>query len=253
MSDVYLVSLHLAKYTSTTFRKQIAFVFRCTTILRISKNLKEPNEYEFVSFWPFRVLIFLKLLVHLKTKAVCFRNVVFVYSLTIWEVQMRISDISYVTPFCKNWTVHAGTAELLVFSLLTCVPYGSELSARRPDRFTTAKVPRYALGSRLDGWQSRSGRFVATASRTAYCLDCIPSALSRPRCKAPVKIFLSVSLYAWCNSSPERVFMKFGIVEFNIRLASHSCNSSVTAREDYPEFLWTSEHMPQNCYTVFVS
>jgi hypothetical protein len=35
-------------YRNTTFRKQTAFVFRCSTILRISSNLKAPKTYKFI-------------------------------------------------------------------------------------------------------------------------------------------------------------------------------------------------------------
>ena len=49
--------------------------------------------YEFVGFGSCSMLLILKTVVHLKTKAVCCWNVVFVHSVTIVKVQIDISDI----------------------------------------------------------------------------------------------------------------------------------------------------------------
>jgi hypothetical protein len=65
-----------------------------------------PLTYEFVGFGSFIFLLFLKLLVHLKTKAFCLRNVVFVKSVTMENVQIHMSDPSRVTPLSQNYSVH---------------------------------------------------------------------------------------------------------------------------------------------------
>jgi hypothetical protein len=56
-------------------------------------------------FWSFSLLLIRKIVVHLKTKAVCFRNVVFIYSVTIEKVEIYIRDISHVTPLFKNCSI----------------------------------------------------------------------------------------------------------------------------------------------------
>ena len=38
----------VTEYTNMTFQKQTAFIFRWSTILRISNNLKEPKTYKFI-------------------------------------------------------------------------------------------------------------------------------------------------------------------------------------------------------------
>jgi hypothetical protein len=102
------------EHTNTTFQKQTVFVFGWTTILRGSNNLKEPKIYKFISnrqnnakslvacirIYRFLVLLdcwlILMTVVHLKTKAVCLWNVVFVQSVTMGKVQIHISDVSHL-------------------------------------------------------------------------------------------------------------------------------------------------------------